>query len=152
MKFIGLFLLLYFALGVPTKAEMKRKVNKKEHAAVVAGIYNGEAIIEMMQFKMNLKLELQRIHRDSVVAVVKDVVLPTGQKFSYRSKAISVKPEVQNGKTVYRLDISFPYTYNGMPMKVVVTGTVIDGMLDALTKATIMDAMEIKATYKAKKE
>jgi len=52
---------------------------------------------------------------------------------------------------VYKLNISFTYTYNGMPMKVTATGTVKDGELDSLVKATIMDAMETKVTYKAKK-
>lgn len=100
---------------------------------------------------MKLKLELQRTHRDSVIVVVKDFVLPTGQKFNYRSTGVSVKPEVKDGKTVYKLNISFTYMYNGMPMKVTATGTIKDGELDSLVKATIMDAMETKVTYKAKK-
>ena len=100
---------------------------------------------------MKLKLELQRTHRDSVIVVVKDFMLPNGQKFSYRSNGVSVKPEVKDGKTVYKLNISFTYTYNGMPMKVTAMGTVKDGELDSLVRATIMDAMETKVTYKAKK-
>ena len=58
---------------------------------------------------------------------------------------------MKDGKTVDQLNISFTYTYNGMPMKVTATGTVKDGELDSLVKATIMDAMETKVTYKAKK-
>ena len=38
-----------------------------------------------------------------------------------------------------------------MPMKVTAMGTVKDGELDSLVRATIMDAMETKVTYKAKK-
>ena len=67
--------------------------NKKDYAAAVAGTYNGEAFIEIMQQKMKLKLELQRTHRDSVIVVVKDFMLTNGQKFSYRSNGVSVKPE-----------------------------------------------------------
>lgn len=74
-----------------------------------------------------------------MIVVVKDFVLPTGQKFSYRSTGVSVKPEVKDGKTVYKLNISFTYAYNGMPMKVTATGTVKDGVLDSLVKATIME-------------
>ena len=142
MKFVGLLLLLCFAVGGSMNATPVNNTNKKDHAAAVAGTYNGEAFIEIMQQKMKLKLELQRTHRDSVIVVVKDFMLPNG---------VSVKPEVKDGKTVYKLNISFTYTYNGMPMKVTATGTVKDGELDSLVKATIMDAMETKVTYKAKK-
>ena len=38
-----------------------------------------------------------------------------------------------------------------MPIKVTATETEIDGELDSLVKATLMDAMETKVTYKAKK-
>ena len=127
MKFVGLLLLLCFAVG---------------------GSMNATPVNNA---KMKLKLELQRTHRDSVIVVVKDFMLPNGQKFSYRSNGVSVKPEVKDGKTVYKLNISFTYTYNGMPMKVTATGTVKDGELDSLVRATIMDAMETKVTYKAKK-
>ncbi len=151
MKFVGLLLLLCFAVGGSVSAAPVKNSNKKDHAAAVAGTYSGEAFIEIMQQKMKLKLELQRTHRDSVIVVVKDFVLPTGQKFSYRSTGVSVKSEVKDGKTVYKLNISFTYAYNGMPMKVTATGTVKDGVLDSLVKATIMDAMETKVTYKAKK-
>ena len=151
MKFVGLLLLLCFAVGGSMNATPVNNANKKDYAAAVAGTYNGEAFTEIMQQKMKLKLELQRTHRDSVIVVVKDFMLPNGQKFSYRSNGVSVKPEVKDGKTVYKLNISFTYTYNGMPMKVTATGTVKDGELDSLVRATIMDAMETKVTYKAKK-
>lgn len=62
-----------------------------------------------------------------------------------------MKPVVKDGKNVYQLNISFGYNYNGMPMKVTATGTIVNGQLDSLVKATIMDAMETKVTYKAKK-
>ena len=151
MKFVGLLLFICLAVGGSMKAMSANNTNKKDHAAAVAGTYNGEAFVEIMQQKMKLKLELQRTHRDSVIVVVKDFVLPTGQKFNYRSTGVSVKPEVKDGKTVYKLNISFTYMYNGMPMKVTATGTIKDGELDSLVKATIMDAMETKVTYKAKK-
>ena len=107
MKFVGLLLFLCLAVGGSMKAMSANNTNKKDHAAAVAGTYNGEAFVEIMQQKMKLKLELQRTHRDSVIVVVKDFVLPTGQKFNYRSTGVSVKPEVKDGKTVYKLNISF---------------------------------------------
>ena len=109
MKFVGLLLFLCLAVGGSMKAMSANNTNKKDHAAAVAGTYNGEAFVEIMQQKMKLKLELQRTHRDSVIVVVKDFVLPTGQKFNYRSTGVSVKPEVKDGKTVYKLNISFTY-------------------------------------------
>ena len=127
MKFVGLLLFLCLAVGGSMKAMSANNTNNKDHAAAVAGTYNGEAFVEIMQQKMKLKLELQRTHRDSVIVVVKDFVLPTGQKFNYRSTGVSVKPEVKDGKTVYKLNISFTYMYNGMPMKVTATGTIKDG-------------------------
>ena len=151
MKFVGLLLLLLLAVGGSVKATSVESSDKKDHAAAVAGTYEGEAFIEIMQQKMKLKLELKRTHRDSVIVVVTDFVLPNGQKFSYRSTGVSVKPVVKDGKNVYQLNSSFGYNYNGMPMKVTATGTIVNGQLDSLVKATIMDAMETKVTYKAKK-
>lgn len=151
MKFVGLLLLLLLAVGGSVKATSVESSDKKDHAAVVAGTYEGEAFIELMQQKMKLKIELQRTHRDSVVGVVTDFMLPTGQKFNYRSKAVLVKPVVKDGKKVYQLNASFNYNYNGLPMKVNATATIVDGQLDSLVRVTIMDAMETKATYKAKK-
>ena len=76
MKFVGLLLLLCFAVGGSMNATPVNNANKKDYAAAVAGTYNGEAFIEIMQQKMKLKLELQRTHRDSVIVVVKDFMLP----------------------------------------------------------------------------
>ena len=59
MKFVGLLLLLCFAVGGSMNATPVNNTNKKDHAAAVAGTYNGEAFIEIMQQKMKLKLELQ---------------------------------------------------------------------------------------------
>ena len=151
MKIIGqLLLVLLVTAGIAGVTRVEAK-DKKDHGAAVAGTYNGKAYIEIMQREMPLKLELKRTHRDSVEVVVTDFELPTGQKFSYRSGRVSVKPEVKDGKTVYRLNITFTYNYNNMPMCVTATGTITDGQLDSTVKATIMDAMETKVTYKAKK-
>lgn len=124
---------------------------KTEPAAAVSGTYEGEAYVEILQMKLKLKLELQRVHRDSVVVSVKDFVLPTGQKFSYLSQPVAVKAAVENGKKVYKLSTAFSYNYNGMPMDVKASGTVKDDSLDSEVKATIMGAMETKVTYKAKR-
>lgn len=148
MKIIGQLIIVLLVTAGMAHAEVK---NKKDHAAAVAGMYDGKAYIEIMQREMPLKLELKRVHNDSVIVVVKDFVLPTGQKFSYRSEGVSVKPEVKDGKTVYKLNITFVYNYNGMPMRVTATATIADGQLDSTVKAVIMDAMETKVTYKAKR-
>lgn len=63
MKFVGLLLLLCFAVGGSVSAAPVKNSNKKDHAVAVAGTYSGEAFIEIMQQKMKLKLELQRTHR-----------------------------------------------------------------------------------------
>ncbi|MBC5622799.1 MULTISPECIES: hypothetical protein [Butyricimonas] len=150
MKFIGqLILVLFVTAGMAGVVSAGAK-DKKDHGAAVAGTYDGKAYIEIMQRELPLKLELKRIHRDSVIVEVTDFVLPTGQKFSYRSAGVSVKPEVKDGKTVYKLNISFTYNYNSMPMRVTATGTITDGELNSTVKAVIMDAMETKVTYKAK--
>ena len=148
MKFIGQLIIVLLVTAGMAHAEVK---NKKDHAAAVAGMYDGKAYIEIMQREMPLKLELKRVHNDSVIVVVTDFVLPTGQKFSYRSAGVSVKPEVKDGKTVYKLNITFVYNYNGMPMRVTAAATITDGQLDSTVKAVIMDAMETKVTYKAKR-
>ena len=64
MKFVGLLLFLCLAVGGSMKAMSANNTNKKDHAAAVAGTYNGEAFVEIMQQKMKLKLELQRTQRD----------------------------------------------------------------------------------------
>lgn len=151
MKFIGTFLLLFLIIGSSMNMAHAQNAGGKDHGAAVAGTYDGSAYVELMQQDLKLKLELKRIHKDSVIVIVTNFTLPTGQKFNYRSKGVSVKPEVKDGKTIYRLHTSFMYDYNGMPMKVVATGTIANGQLTSDVKATIMDSMETKVSYKAKK-
>ena len=105
-----------------------------------------------MQQEMKLKLELIRVHKDSVIVKVTNFVLPNGQKFNYKSNGVSVKSEIKNGKKVYNLFTSFKYNYNSMPMEVKASGKIIDGQLDSEVQATIMQSMETKVTYKAKKQ
>ena len=49
MKFVGLLLFLCLAVGGSMKAMPANNTNKKDHAAAVAGTYNGEAFVEIMQ-------------------------------------------------------------------------------------------------------
>lgn len=148
MKIVGQLLLVLLVTAGMAGAEVKER---DDHGAAVAGTYAGKVYVEIMQREMPLKVELKRTHRDSVEVVVTDFVLPTGQKFSYRSGRVSVKPAVKDGKAVYELRITFTYNYNNMPMRVTATGTITGGQLESTVKATIMDAMETKVTYKAKK-
>lgn len=151
MKFIGQIFILLLLVGSSINSVCGQNKGTKDHGAAVAGMYDGAAYIELMQQELKMKLELKRIHKDSVIVVVTDFVLPTGQKFNFRSGGVSVKPEVKAGKTVYKLHISFMYDYNGMPMKVTANGTISEGKLESEVKATIMESMETKVTYKAKK-
>lgn len=122
----------------------------KDHGAAVAGIYEGDTFIELLQQELKLKLELKRIDRDSVMVVITDFLLPTGQKFNFKSK-LSVKPEIKGGETIYRLNADFTYNYNNMPIKITAIGTIKNGELDSEVKANLMEAMETKVTYRAKK-
>ena len=125
--------------------------DRKGYAAAVAGWYEGKCFIELMQQEVDLKLELKRVHADSVGVKITDFMLPNGQKFSFPTKVVSVKMEVKEGKPVYNLFASFMYNYSGVPVRITVTGTIKDNMLDSEVKANLMDAVETKATYKAKK-
>lgn len=125
--------------------------DKKDHGAAVAGHYKGKTYIELFQKELDLNVELKRSHRDSVIVVIKDFKLPTGQTFSYTSKGMSVKPEVKDGKTIYKLHINFIYVYNKMPFNITAKATIIDDDLDSEAKADVMQAMETKLTYKARK-
>ena len=124
---------------------------KKDPAALIAGTYEGKAFVEIMQQEMPLKLQLVRTYKDSVQVKVVDFALPTGQKFSYQSKNFSIKTETKEGKKSYKLALSFLYNYNNMPMRVEATGTIVGDNLDAEVKATIMESMQTKVTYKAKR-
>ena len=76
MKFIGqLILVLFVTAGMAGVVSAGAK-DKKDHGAAVAGTYDGKAYIEIMQRELPLKLELKRIHRDSVIVEVTDFVLP----------------------------------------------------------------------------
>ena len=152
MKFVRVFLCIVISIFWVENFLFAGDKEKKDNAASVAGVYEGTAFVEIMQQEMELKLELIRIHKDSVIVKVTNFVLPNGQKFNYRSQGVSVKSEIKQGKTIYNLYISFSYTYNGMPMEVKASGKVIDGQLDSEVKATIMQSMETKVTYKAKKQ
>ena len=152
MKFVRIFYFMFVCIFCVENFLFAGDKEKKDNAASVAGIYEGTAFVEIMQQEMKLKLELIRIHKDSVIVKVTDFVLPNGQKFNYRSQGVSVKSEVKQGKKIYNLYISFSYDYNGMPMEVKASGKVIDGQLDSEVKATIMQSMETKVTYKAKKQ
>ncbi|KIO43301.1 hypothetical protein [Sanguibacteroides justesenii] len=152
MKFVRVFLLIVISIFGVENFLFAGDKEKKDNAASVAGVYEGTAFVEIMQQEMELKLELIRIHKDSVIVKVTNFVLPNGQKFNYRSQGVSVKSEIKQGKTIYNLYISFSYNYNGMPMEVKASGKVIDGQFDSEVKATIMQSMETKVTYKAKKQ
>lgn len=141
-------------LGVVFVAVNVLSVNaqdKKDHAAAVAGHYEGDANIELLQQELKMKLELKRTHADSVIVIITDFLLPTGQKFSFRSKGLSVKPVTENGKTVYKLFTTFVYSYNNMPFKITANATIREKDLDSEVKANLMEAMETKVTYKAKR-
>ena len=125
--------------------------DKKGYAAAVAGGYEGKCFVELMQQELDLKLELKRVHADSVSVKITDFMLPNGQKFNFPSKVVSVKMEVKEGKPVYSLFTTFMYNYSGMSIRITATGTIKDKVLDSEVKANLLDAMETKATYKAKK-
>lgn len=152
MKMALRVLIVVFCFGCAVGVSGAQSKSKNDNGAAVAGVYEGTVFIEIIQQELKLKLELIRTHKDSVMAKVVDFLLPTGQKFNYQSQNLSVKAETKNGKKTYRLFISFPYTYNKMPMKVVANGTIVDGQLDSEVKATIMESMQTKVTYKAKKQ
>lgn len=151
MKKVRNIFVCLFAIGCLCAYSAAGGKGKAEPAAAVAGVYDGETFVELLQMRLKLKLELQRVHRDSVVVSVTDFVLPTGQKFSYRSRPIAVKPAVRDGKTVYRLATTFTYDYNGMPMEVNASGTVAGDSLDSQVRASIMGAFETNVTYKARR-
>ena len=144
--FVGLFV-----VGCACVCSVVNGRGKLEPAAAVSGAYEGETHIELLQMRLKLKLELQRVHRDSVVVSVKDFALPTGQKFSYRSRPVAVKASVENGRAAYRLATSFVYTYNGMPLDVNASGTVVGDSLNASVTASLLGAFETKVTYAAKR-
>lgn len=151
MKFVRNIFMLLVGVWVVCAAVRVNGGTDSKPAMAVAGMYEGESAIEILQMKLKLKLELKPVHKDSVVVVVKDFVLPTGQKFNYRSQPIAVKGLRKDGKTLYDLNTSFNYDYNGMPMAVTAHGEIEGDSLRSEVKATIMGAMETKVQYKAKR-
>jgi hypothetical protein len=124
--------------------------NKNDHGRAVAGKYGGTTFIELMQMELPLQLELQRVHNDSVIVKITNFALPNGQLFNFTSRGVSVKPDKET-KGGYRLHVAFTYNYNNMPVRVEATGTVKGTSLDAEVKAVVMESMETRVTYKARK-
>ncbi|MDR1414729.1 MAG: hypothetical protein LBI96_02870 [Odoribacteraceae bacterium] len=124
---------------------------KDDHGRAVAGKYDGTTSIELMQMTLPLRLELQRVHEDSVVVKIPRLALPNGQVFSFTSGSCSVRPVTRAGKQRYQLNISFSYTYNNIPLRVQATGTIDGDDIDAEVKAVIMDSMETRVTFKGKR-
>jgi hypothetical protein len=141
-------LLLALLTGAAGEASAQ---DKNDHGRAVAGKYDGTTSIELMQMTLPLQLELQRVHRDSVIVKISRLALPNGQVFAFTSGSLSVKPETREGKPVYRLQISFNYSYNNIPIRVQATGTINGKELEAEVKAVIMESMETRVTYKGKK-
>ena len=125
--------------------------DKNDHGRVVSGKYDGTTSIELLQATLPLQVELQRVHKDSVIVKITNFALPNGYFFNFTSRNLSVKPETVAGKKIYRLYVAFNYTYNNMPLRVQVSATVEGKELEGEVKAVIMESMETRATYKGKK-
>ncbi|MDR2413369.1 MAG: hypothetical protein LBD64_00085 [Odoribacteraceae bacterium] len=124
---------------------------KNDHGHAIAGKYDGNTFIELMQVTLPLQVELQRVRDDSVIVKIANLALPNGQIFSFTSRPLSVKPALEQGKQIYHLRLAFSYTYNNMPLRVQVAASVKGKELEGEVKAVIMESMETKATYKGKK-
>ncbi|MDR0765764.1 MAG: hypothetical protein LBF09_02345 [Odoribacteraceae bacterium] len=123
----------------------------KDHGRTVAGKYDGNTFIELMQVTLPLQVELLRVREDSVIVKITNLALPNGQVFNFTSRCLSVKPDGGKTKGVYRLYLAFAYKYNNMPLRVQVNATVNGKELEGEVKAIIMESMETKATYKGTK-
>jgi hypothetical protein len=124
---------------------------KNDHGRAIAGTYDGTTAVELLQTTLPLRVELQRVHADSVVVKIPGMALPNGQVFRFTSMPLAVRPVTANGQRAYRLHVAFTYTYNNMPLRVEATATVSGRDLEGEVKAVIMDSMETRATYKGKK-